>query len=460
MRIDVLPDDVLLDIFDFYVYTGLYIWQEGKKKIEKWQLLVHVCRRWRNIVFRSPRRLNLRLVCTPQTPAKDRLDVWPTFPLIIKSNVGSFSAMHNLIAALGQSNRICQVQFSRLAGWQLEKVLAPMHVSFPELTHLFLHSYGATLVIPNSFLGGSAPRLQNLKLYGTPFPGLPKLLLSATQLVYLHLYGIPHSGYFSPKEMVASLSLLFSLEFLTLEFWSPKSRPDRESQPPPPKRSILPALSYFCFKGVTEYLEQLVACIDTPQLAQMDITFFNQIDLDCPRLAQFINITPTPWASDEAHVRFNDSAAAVVLRCPISKNHTRVLRITILCKVPDWQVSSIEQVCNSSLPTFFTVEDLYIEHEYLELVWKDDGIENSLWLEVLLPFTAVKNLYLSKEFAPGIASALQELDGGRMTEVLPSLQNIFVVGLAESGSILENIGQFVAARQLSDHPISISVWDT
>ena len=409
-------------------------------------------------MFGSPRRLNLRLVCTPQTPAKDSLDVWPTFPLIIEAIGLVSSAMDNVIMALGQSNRICQVWFLLLGGWQLEKVLTPMQVSFPELTDLRLRSYGETPVIPDSFLGGSAPQcLRYLHLDNIPFPGLPKLLLSATHLVNL-LLDIPHSGYISPKEMVASLTVLPCLESLTLEFQSPQSRPDWESQSLPPKRSILPALKYFWFKGVTEYLEQLVACIDAPQFDKFYIRLFNPIDFDFPRLAQFINITPTLHASDEAHVRFYDGAADVVLRCPTSKNRPHVLRITISCKEPDWQLSSIEQVCNSSLPNVSTVEDLYIEHEYLELVWKDNAIENSLWLEVLLPFTAVKNLYLFKEFALGIAAALQELDGGRMTEVLPSLQNIFAVGLAESGSILENIGQFIAARELSNRPIAVFNW--
>ena len=460
IRIDVLPDDVLLGVFDFYVYLGPYRWYKDKKKIEKWQLLVHVCRRWRNLVFGSPRRLNLRILCTLETPANDRLDIWPTFPLIIKGNMGYFSAMDNVIVALGQSNRVCQVEFSLFAGCQSEKVLAPMQVSFPELTHLYLRSFGETLpVIPDSFLGGSAPRLQILQLDNIPFPGLPKLLLSATQLTYLHLVGIPHSGYISPKEMVASLTVLLSLKFLTLDFRSPQSRPDWESQLPPPKRSILPALKVVRFKGITEYLEELVACIDTPQLERMDITFFNQIDFDYLGLAQFINITPTLRESAKAHVIFNDIEAEVVLRCPTSKNCLRILGIAISCKEPDWQLSSIEQVCNSPLPTFSTVEDLYIEHQYSELVWKDDAIESSLWLEVLLPFTAVKNLYLSKESAPGIAAALQELVWGRTTEVLPSLQNIFVMGVEDSRSMQENIGQFVTARQLSDHPITISVWD-
>ena len=71
----------------------------------------------------------------------------------------------------------------------------------------------------------------------------------------------------------------------------------------------------------------------------------------------------------------------------------------------------------------------------------------------------MKNLYLSKEFAPGIVAALQELVGDRITEVLPSLQNIFVVGLEPLGPFQEDIGRFVAARRLSGHPIASSDWD-
>jgi len=55
------------------------------------------------------------------------------------------------------------------------------------------------------------------------------------------------------------------------------------------------------------------------------------------------------------------------------------------------------------------------------LEWQDDDIE---WLELLLPFTAVKDLFLSKEFAPRIAPFLQELVGGRTTEVLPALERL------------------------------------
>ena len=83
---DTLTDDALLVIFDHYMY-GIRL-EEERQKVEKaWQSLIHVCHRWRSIVFGSPRRLDLRLFCTGRTPARDRLDVWPTLPLIIEVNI-------------------------------------------------------------------------------------------------------------------------------------------------------------------------------------------------------------------------------------------------------------------------------------------------------------------------------------------------------------------------------------
>ena len=452
--IEQLPDDVLLEIFHFYVNMSKYYDKSG---IEEWQSLVHVCRRWRSIAFVSPRRLDLKLYCTPNTPAKDTMDVWPALPLIVEGTPDFSSS--NIIAALEQNNRVCQVDLD-LAGWSSEEVLAAMQVPFPELTDLQLSYHQALPVIPDSFLGGSAPRLRSLTLNSISFPGLPKLLLSATQLVRLRLHRIPHSAYISPQAIVALLSTLSSLESLYLGFRSLQSRPDRESPSlHPQKRSTLPALIDFHFKGVTEYLEELMTRIDTPQLDRMNINFFNQIDFHCPRLAEFINCTPTLRALNEAHVQFDDSIAGVTLGSRTSEFRLDKLVIDISCREPDWQLSSIEQVCNWSLPPLSTVEALYMDHRYSNLVWRNEAIEDTLWLELLLPFTALRNLYLSNEFAPGIAAALQELVVGRITEVLPSLQNIFVERLELLGSFQESIGQFITARRLSDHPIAISDWD-
>jgi hypothetical protein len=71
----------------------------------------------------------------------------------------------------------------------------------------------------------------------------------------------------------------------------------------------------------------------------------------------------------------------------------------------------------------------------------------------------VKNLYLCERIMPRIAPALQELVGARTTEVLATLENIFLKGLQPSGPLQEGIEKFVAARQLTSHPVAVSRWD-
>jgi hypothetical protein len=197
-----------------------------------------------------------------------------------------------------------------------------------------------------------------------------------------------------------------------------------------------------------------VTFIDAPQIHRMHVTFFNQIDYECQRLAQFIDRTSTLRARNKAHVQFNDLSTGVVL-LPLLAHHSN-LEIKISCRIPQLQLLSVARVCNSLHP-LFTVEDLYIQHRYWGFVWKEYAMENTLWLELLLPFTAVKNLYLSKEFAPGIAAALQELVGSRITEVLPSLQSIAVEGITPGplGPSQKCFEQFVTARQLSGHDVAI-----
>jgi hypothetical protein len=105
------------------------------------------------------------------------------------------------------------------------------------------------------------------------------------------------------------------------------------------------------------------------------------------------------------------------------------------------------------------LEDLYFYvPPHSQPGWKAD-IANGLWLELLHPFTAVKNLYLSEQFALRIGPALQELVEGRTTEVFPTLQNIFLKGLQPSGPVQEGIGKFVASRQVINLPIAITSWD-
>jgi hypothetical protein len=75
------------------------------------------------------------------------------------------------------------------------------------------------------------------------------------------------------------------------------------------------------------------------------------------------------------------------------------------------------------------------------------------------PFIAVKGLYISSEFMPHIAHALQELAGERAIEVLPALRSLYLEEPLLSGAVQEAIGQFVVARQLSGQRIAVSRWE-
>jgi hypothetical protein len=416
------------------------------------------------VVFGSPRRLNLQLVCTPGTPARETLDVWPALPLVIQGTISSTS-VDNIVVALGKSDRICRIDLRELSrGLKWDLVLAAMQVPFPALTDLLLHGDEdkAAPVIPDTFLGGSAPCLRRLEMECIPYPGISSLLLIATHLVDLDLSNIPHFGYYiSPEAMATSLSALtrlhtlsFSLDFL----YSPS--PQRL----PMTHCIFPDLKRFSFKGSSDYLDDFVAWIDTPRLSYLLLTFpYDQMDFDMPHrnLVQFIGRTPRFEEPTEAHVTL-DFNAVVQLLWASDNNAMLNVDISYEGSEEDLQPWSIAQVFTMCLPPLLTLENLrlgvFTDDPDSGLNWNDD-IENDDWLELLRPFTAVKSLYLYKESAQLIVAALQELIGSRITEVLPSLRNIFLEELEPSGPLQENIEQFVSARQLSGHPIAISVWD-
>ncbi len=394
------------------------------------------------------------------------LDIWPELPIIIDEyrfcSQEEAEGSNNIIDALELNDRVSSIRLLGVSISELERVVTVLKDPFPALTHLILWSDDEMApVISDSFLGGSAPRLQHLSLNRIPFPALPKLPLSATDLVALGLRNIPHSGYISPEAMVACLSALTRLESLFLGFRSPRPRLSREK--PPPTRTILPSLTHFDFKGVSEYLGDLVARIDTPSLKSIEITFFNQLVFDILQLPSFLCRTEKFAVLDGAKVFFEDDS----IRVKFSSRIGTTLMLQISCSQLDWQLSSIAQVCNSSLSTLSTLERLDLVNLYdpydTDLQLAPDDMENIQWLELLHPFPNVKNLHLPAQVTSCIAPALQELTGERVIEVLPALQNIFFNELDDGPEpVPAAIWDFGAARQLSGCPVDVHRrrWDS
>jgi len=457
--VDILPDEVLLEIFDFCVC--------GIDDDEEWETLAHVCRRWRCIVFASPRRLGLQLVCTAGTRVREMLDIWPPFPIDLRAVDLLGDNMDNVIAALEHNDRICQFDVYEVSSDELERLVTAMQDPFPILTDLdFQSSDEVAPVLPSSLMSGSAPRLRSLTLQNIAFPTLPKLLMSATGLVRLHLGGIPSTGYIPPEAMADCLSSLTGLEQLQIEFRSLQPRPEEASRRLPPLTcTILPLLTSLSFKGVGEYLEVLFAWIEVPLLEDVRIYFFNPVIFDFSRISLFLGRKETVKTLDQARIFF-DLDRDVVKVTLSSRNWTigdTSLLLSIICRDSVWQLGFLAQDRRSSLPSppfshfgcFNTREG---GHRYSPH-WADN-VGTARWRAFLQHFAAVEDLYLSEGVALCVAPALQQLagEGEGVTEVLPALKNLFIELCRPLPPVLEATAKFLIARELSGHPIVRRCW--
>lgn len=457
VTMSVLPDDVLVYIFKFYL--------DQPWEIDAWHTLVHVCWRWRYVVFASPRYLNLRLLCTPRRPVMVALNIWPALPLVIEfvaevkqPPAQGMGNMANVVAALLQHNRVSKINIRSIPN-SLLGIFTSMNRPFTALTELELVSCDKVApVVPDSFLGGYTPCLRSLRLAGIAFPALPKLLSSTSDLVDLGLWNIPNSGYISPGAMVTCLSTLTKLNRLCLCFQFPGSRDDRASRHAPPLTGIvLPALTTLDFEGDSGYLENMLSQINAPLLGNVKITFFYQPTFDTPLLRHLISHTGAFMATDRANIDFSAFGIDVVFYREKGTLDSKTLKLGVACEAPDWQLSAVAQLCISSIPPVPTLEQLVISADRGQL-WQDD-IGAPQWLELLHAFASVKYLVLSKKLVEFVTPALEGLTGNGVIELLPMLQHLFLDLDSEeswpSGAVRREVKTFIAARQHSGRPVTV-----
>ncbi|KAH9170271.1 hypothetical protein EDB89DRAFT_1323589 [Lactarius sanguifluus] len=446
-----LPDNVLLEIFDSY--RSQSYWDDVP--VWPWHLLVHVCRKWRQIVFESPLHLNLQILCTDRTPVRKNLSIWPAFPILITNHPPGRRSKRslgqgNVIDALKHPDRVCYVSLDVTVP-QLGKMATAMKKPFPVLAHLDVSvDDGNAPVLPAKFLGGSAPLLLTIYLNGIPFPALPSLLLSTSDLVVLEVRNIPPNGYISPEAMVASLAALPRLETFTIEFQSATSRPAR-IHPPPVTRTVLPSLIYFRFEGASEYLEDLVARIDGPQLYQIITVDLNElVDIRVTQLSEFIDrsVVLKSNLSKVAYVTFFNTGVAFTV-----SYHARNRRLTWItsCKWIDWQVSHIAPVLSQFSTLLSNAGHLKLisgleDEEDCQL----EGADDIEWLHLFHQFSTVQSLHVSPMLAMHIALALEDIPTEMVTEVLPSLDLICIEGQPAS-----SVEKFVTARRVSGRPVTV-----
>jgi hypothetical protein len=463
ITIEILHDDILLEVFDFYRLHAERVARGGPWK---WQCLAHVCRRWRDILSNSPRRLDLRIIFKTGAHMKSILDSWPALPIVIRyhgppSQKSKTEGVNNVIEALHYPDRICEVDFvapSSILG-HLTCLLEKPFTALERIRIESNNTTGSPLILPGTCLGGSTPRLHSFRLDGIsiPFSALRPVLLSASNLVTLELCHIQNPGYFSPDAFVPILSTLAQLRRLSLRFDHPTSRLAQNNRSPP--WITLPLLRRFEFRGASEYLEVLVSRMNLPALSSLFIIFFNQLIFEVPRLCLFISLVNTLSSPDEVTVTLARSGASISLSRPgPRRNILGELFFLIRCKQLDWQLSFIAQIVSQLYPLLSNATTLAITRFNISQTNEGDlpdegrDVDPTPWLELFRPFNVVRRVSVDEEFVPDVVHVL-----GMATddELFPALTSLELKGYHKSKSVQEAAQPIIEARRRSGHEINV-----
>ena len=452
-----LHEDVLLEIFDFYRMDAV---EQSERRPWKWHRLAHVSQKWRDVVFKSPRRLGLRILCEYGAPIGSILASWPTLPLVAKFNASRKSKHipRNVMVALRRTDRLCEIDLhvtSSMLASIVQVTQKPCHAL--EVIRITVEALtGPSILAGNAFLGGSSPHLREIELDGIafPFPSIRQVLLSTTNLVELHLGHIPNDAHFSPNELVTSLSTLLQLKRLTVDFHSLPSFPPLSMTSPPPRRTTLPSLISLDFHGASEYLEEFVAQIKLPALSKITIRLFNDIFFEIQELGKFIPCLNALKSPSRVIVKHSVDFVSVHFEEGKPPNETCYLGTS--CKQLDWQLSFVTQILSQLSSLLSSVHVLVIQSGD-EFPTGEEDVDSTEWLELFQLFTHVTQVDVSEKLVPSITPAL--VAEGMTAEVLPDLTSLQLRGYRRFQSVAKAAEQFIATRKLSGHTVSLTSGD-
>lgn len=452
-RIDILPDDIFLEIFAHC--TRRYYW-DIMDNVRAWQRLVHVCQRWRQIVFASPRYLDLFLYFSNGTPIRN-LSSWPELPIFM-SYYHPFNE-NDAMTLLKHPDRVRWIVLGCLTSLQLGRVLALMQKPFPLLTHLELyapHGEDVTGVpaLPRGFLGGSAPCLQLVLFDGIPLPEFPASFLTSRDLASLHLDMIPTTGYISPEAILASLAVLTRLESLRMgfPFWKPYPG-QRTADRDPPIRVVLPALNELALLCWREYMEDFVSQIDAPRLDDLYMRLDQRETLWLPQLSLFIARTET-LRFGRARIDFYDDSIQVEIDREFKVPHEPRRPHCGISTSFDWtgtHVSHLTHLVARIFAMFANLRHFFIRSSDDHPSWEDD-VDILEWVIFFHQFAGIRTLHLQGRLARQVARALEDIPEEMATDVFPSLE---VLLLEDQDGPVGSTEQFVTLRQLGGHPIAV-----
>jgi hypothetical protein len=427
---------------------------------------VHTCRKWRHIVFASQQALRLQLFCTHGTPVQKSLNCWPALPIVVQYGgspesdppIPSMRDEVNIMAALKQSDRVISISLT-LTSSLLEK-LSLIARPFSELQDLVLLSRdrGRCVFLSSAFpLGPWGTRLHSLHLTRITFLELPQLLYSSRNLVDLQLHEVLYPSNFTVGALTIALSGMTQLRSLSLHFFPPTDPAAYRfvMNLSSVARVALPSLTRFDFRGITNFLKELVAGIDAPRLGDIKLTFFNKFISDISDLSvliEFINRIKMHKSPRRADILSFENDIIIAL---IQPGGLTRLRLRLSCKLLSEQLSSMVRICVQFSAFLVNVEDLRINAQRPSESRLEDGIHSEGWREPINLFAGVRRLQVSGNLSKNIVHSLQLWDRRREFG-LPALHKLCVLQpLPRHASFRDAVVSLMISRRRSGHPIAV-----
>lgn len=377
---------------------------------------------------------------------------FPTFPLVLDYGARLLKTWtpddeDGLLFALQHLSRANEIMLSAPQS-TLTGMAAVMVEAAPRLERLELHSQSAEFVLPKSFLGGDAPQLRRLILAGVSLATLHPLLRSATSLVSLVLERIHSTAYFSPDRLVMHIRSMPCLKTLSIGFLSATPRPGFRAEPfLPPGQTVpveLPALTQLIFRGVSAYIEALLAQIRTPLIQDVDIMLFNQLTLRIPRTRAFIHDLES-FRPTHVRIDFAQTSAYIIVSAP-QPSESPDISLGVSCVSLDFQVSALSQISRGLFGTspsvaalrLPVVEELMLGFHPGELPkgrLDEDIVNPALWRALLSSFQHVRTLRVHATLVADLSRELQSANGtavvGEDSEpeqlLLPNLRTVVLL---------------------------------
>ena len=438
MTIGKVSDEVLVEIFRYYL--DAFPWS--------WPRLIHICCKWRRLVFSHQQSLRLRLFCTHGTSVEKTLDCWPSALPIVVAYGGSPGLdppapedENDIMAALNQPDRVHSINLT-ITSSLLEKFSA-IKRPFSKLEDLILLSRdGVQLTLPTTFRWGQ--RLRRLHSTGIVIPALVQLRYQSMDLIDLQVHEVPNPWRFSPEAHPDDLYMMSQLQSLSLHFLPTSDHVQATVSPRSWNRVSLPALTRFKYRGLFRDLEELVARIDAPHLEDIEVTFTNESITDLSKLIAFIDRIEMLRSQRQAHILSSEKAISNSL---IQPGVPTRLKFRSVHESLYLRLSYMARIFTQFSAFLLDVEELHIS--VTQQSRQEDSSYIAQWQQLLNLFGCVKWLHVVGKLSTEIVRLLDKAE-------LPALHGLYIPQPGPCHVPLrEAVVSFMTFRRLSGHPVVV-----